>query len=85
MIFQDPGSGVDCNLLKALRTQQPARHLSASDAVFRPRRKPLARHSAIEGALRRRLLAQRRSSLKLMVSFDRSRGLPAPSIIEGRP
>jgi hypothetical protein len=34
----------------------------------------------IEGALRSRLLAQRRSSLKLMVS---SRGLPAPSIVEG--
>src|SRR5262249_15966539 len=50
----------------------------------RPQRKLLARHSAIEGALRQRLLAQRRSSLKLMVSFDRSRGLPAPSIILGR-
>jgi hypothetical protein len=37
----------------------------------------------IEGALRSRLLAQRRSSLKLMVSFNRSRGLPAPSIVEG--
>jgi transposase len=51
----------------------------------RSRRKPLARYSAIEGAPHSRLLAQRRSSLKLMVSFNRSRGLPAPSIIEGRP
>ena len=31
------------------------------------------------------LLAQRRSSLKLMASFNRSRGFPARSIIEGRP
>ncbi len=55
------------------------------DGVTGRSRPPLARYSAIEGALRSRLLAQRRSSLKLMVSFNRSRGLPAPSIIEGRP
>ena len=40
---------------------------------------------ALQARFVRGLLAQRRSSLKLMVSFNRSRGLPAPSIIEGRP
>jgi hypothetical protein len=34
MIFQDPRSGHDCNLLKAMRIQQPARHLSASNSVL---------------------------------------------------
>jgi hypothetical protein len=75
------GQIVDASLVAAPRQ----RNTSSWSFVGRPRRKPLARYSAIEGALRLRLVAQRRSSLKLMVSFDRSRGLPAPSIIEGRP
>ena len=46
---------------------------------------PAAAAQALQARFVRGLLAQRRSSLKLMVSFNRSRGLPAPSIIEGRP
>src|SRR5262249_41144514 len=34
MIAQHPWSGLDCYIAKALRIQQPARHLGASDSVL---------------------------------------------------
>jgi len=34
MIAQHPWSGLDCYVAKALRIQQPARHLGASDSVL---------------------------------------------------
>ena len=34
MIFQDPGSGLDCHVLKTLQIEQPARHLCPSDSTL---------------------------------------------------
>src|SRR5262245_16052712 len=34
VIFQDPRSGLDCHVLKALRIEQAARHLCPSDSAL---------------------------------------------------
>src|SRR5262245_9086131 len=34
VIFQDPWSGLDCHVLKALRIEQAARHLCPSDSAL---------------------------------------------------